>query len=53
MNGHNRLMAAWSEANICFSDVRFRGPHWGRSGHALLQRTRPLLTQSGHRGPRP
>src|SRR6476660_841262 len=28
-------------------DVRFRG----ESGHGLLQRTCPLLTQIGHRGP--
>ena len=29
--------------------VRFCGRYWGQSGHWLLRRTCPLMTQSGHR----
>jgi len=28
--------------------VRIRGRYWGQSGHALLHRICPLMTQSGH-----
>ena len=33
---------------MTFWGVRARGRYWGQSGHELLRRTRPLMTQSGH-----
>jgi hypothetical protein len=33
-----------------FAEVRFRGRYWGQSGHRLLRRICPLVTQSGHLG---
>jgi hypothetical protein len=36
-----------ADTSLCTAHVRFRGRYWGQSGHDLLRRICPLLTQSG------
>src|SRR5215470_1568175 len=42
------MSAFGGKADMVFQEIRFRGCHWGQSGHCFLQRTCPLMTQSGH-----
>src|SRR5262249_55711330 len=42
------MSAFGGKADMIFQEIRFRGRYWEQSGHCFLQRTCPLMTQSGH-----
>jgi hypothetical protein len=42
------MSAFGGKADMTVREIRFRGRYWGQSGHDLLRRICPLLTQSGH-----